>query len=349
MYYFNKVYREDLKTIIKDNNIIELKNSNILITGASGMIGSVIVDTLLLNNELFDSKITVFALGRNKQKLNERFISHLNNPYIKTIAHDINNPLSIETTFDYIIHAASNAYPKAFSSDPIGTMMTNINGVNNLLEYGEKNNLKRFLFVSSGEVYGQGDKNQLSFDEDYCGYIDSTNPRSCYPNGKRAAETLCASYLNKYGLETVIARPCHTYGATATSKDNRAASQFINNILQDKDIVMKSDGFQLRSYCYVSDCVSGLFTILLKGEVGNAYNIANKNSNVTIRKIAQTLASSNNKEIIFENPSDKEKSSYNPVSQSVLNANKLEQLNWNARYDINSGLERTISILKEKN
>jgi len=348
MYYYNKTYRKDLEVIIKDNDISELKNCNILITGASGMIGSVIVDTLLLGNELNNLNITVFALGRNKKTLINRFSSHLNNPNFKIISHDVNYPLPYVTTFDYIIHAASNSYPKAFSSDPVGTIMTNVNGVNNLLEYGLKNNLKKFLFISSGEVYGQGEAKHVSFDENYSGYIDSTNPRACYPNGKRAAETLCVAYLDTYGLNTVIARPCHTYGATATSKDNRAASQFINKIMQDQNIIMKSDGLQLRSYCYVSDCVSGLFTILLKGEVGEAYNIANKKSNVTIREIAQTLASTNNKEIIFENPCDKEKNSFNPVSQSVLNAKKLELLNWKARYDITSGLKRTILILKDK-
>ena len=311
------------------------------------MIGSVIVDALLFSNELLNLNIKVFALSRNKKTLLSRFKSNVNNPLFNIIVKDINKPLNIDNNFDFIIHAASNAYPKAFSTDPVGTIMTNLNGVNNLLEYGKNHNLNRFLFVSSGEVYGQPKENLKSFHEDYSGYVNPINPRSCYPNGKRAAETLCISYQSQYNLDTVIARPCHTFGSSATIHDNRAASQFINRIVDNKDIIMKSDGLQLRSYIYVSDCVSAIFTILLKGESGNAYNVANKNSNVTIREIAQTLASLYDKKIIFENPSDAEKDSFNPVSQSVLDATKLESLNWKARYDSVSALKRTVSILKQ--
>lgn len=347
MLFNNKLYKEDLLNIISDNDFNQLQDCNVLITGASGMIGSVIVDSLLLGNELFNLNIKVFALSRNKNSLLRRFKSNINNPLLKFVITDINIPLDFDYNFDFIIHAASNAYPKAFSDDPVGTLMTNLNGVNNLLDYGKNHNLKRFLFVSSGEVYGQGEKNLKSFIEDYSGYVNPINPRSCYPNGKRAAETLCVSYQNQFNLDTVIARPCHTFGPSATVKDNRAASQFINNIVNDQDILMKSDGLQLRSYIYVSDCVSGIFAVLLKGEKGNAYNIANKNSNVTIREIAQNLTSLYNKNIIFENPCDKEKNSFNPVSQSVLDATKLENLNWTAKYDIIAALKRTVLILKQ--
>jgi nucleoside-diphosphate-sugar epimerase len=346
MLYKNDLYREDLKKIIEDNDFDLLKNASILVTGASGMIGSVIIDALLLSNEILNLNIKIFALARDEKTLKHRFKSNKNNSSFNIIVNDINNPLNLNYNFDYIIHAASNAYPKAFSTDPIGTMMTNINGVNNLLNYGKEHNLKRFLFVSSGEVYGQAEENITAFKEDYSGYVNPLNPRSCYPNGKRAAETLCISYLSQYNLDTVIARPCHTFGPSATNKDNRAASQFINRIIEDKDIIMKSDGLQLRSYIYVSDCVSALFTILLKGESGNAYNVANKKSNVTIREIAQLLANSNNKNIIFENPSDREKNSFNPVSRSVLDSTKLEKLEWKARYDTASALNRTVLILK---
>lgn len=347
MLYNNKLYREDLNTIIEDNDFNLLMNSSILVTGASGMIGSVIIDTLLLSNELLNLNIKIFALSRDEKSLIKRFKSNVNNPLFNIILNDINKPLETNYNFDYVIHAASNAYPKAFSLDPVGTMMTNINGVNNLLNYGKNHNLKRFLFVSSGEVYGQAEENIESFKENYSGYVNPLNPRSCYPNGKRAAETLCISYCSQYDLDTVIARPCHTFGPSATAKDNRAASQFINRVSQDKNIIMKSDGLQLRSYIYVSDCVSALFSILLKGECGNAYNVANKNSNITIREIAQHLANLSNKKIIFENPSDKEKNSYNPVSKSVLDPSKLESLGWKARYNAADALKRTVSILKQ--
>ena len=348
LFYSNDIFREDLKFALKSSVQYEkLKACNILITGATGLIGSFLVDALMLCNELYGYGINVFAMGRNMKSLQKRFTSHCGNPYFHVLQHDVNMQLTVNYTFDYIIHAASNAFPQVFSTDPVGTIMTNILGCYNLLEFSRKTSVKKFLFISSGEVYGQGTDDIEEFDESYSGYVDNTNPRSCYPNAKRTAETLCVSYTKQYNIDTVIARPCHTYGPTATVKDNRVTAQFINNVIEGKDIVMKSQGLQLRSYCYVPDCVSGVLTILLNGKTGNAYNIANKNSNVTIREIAEIVSNITGKKIIFELPNDVEKSGYNLVTKSVLNAKKLEALGWNAKYDIKDGLMRTLKILSQ--
>ena len=346
MFYKNVIYRGDLQYVLDCIQLEQLRGCNILVAGATGLIGSFLVDVLMLSNELLHYNINVFAMSRKKESLEKRFKSHLKSPFFHPIQHDVKFPLTCHYRFDYIINAASNAYPLAFSTDPVGTIMGNILGVYNLLEYARQKGIKRFLFISSGEVYGQGNENVSAFDESYSGYVDNTNPRSCYPNAKRAAETLCVAYTKQYGIDTVIARPCHIYGPTATKNDNRASAQFINNVLSGNDIVMKSQGLQLRSYCYVADCVSGILTILLKGETGQAYNIANANSNVTIREMAEIIASISGKKVVFEIPSEIEKAGYNPVMQSVLNAGKLEKLGWKANYDIKTGLKRTIDILK---
>ena len=348
MFYNNRIYREDLKYIFRTvNSLDKLNNCNVLVTGASGLIGSLLVDELMFCNEIGKFGINVFALGRNKLTLEKRFKTHYNNKYFHIIQHDVSYPLDCSYKFDYIIHAASNAYPQAFITDPVGTVMGNVSGVYNLLEYSRKNGLKRFLFVSSGEVYGEGIEDNIEFDEKYSGYVDNTNIRACYPNAKRTAETLCVAYTHQYGIETVIARPCHVYGPTFTSKDNRASFQFIKNIINNEDIVMKSKGLQIRSYCYTSDCVSGILTILLHGETGNAYNIANKESIVSIREIAEIIAEIAGKKIITELPSEIEKMSYNHSTRSVLNANKLESLGWEPQFDMRTGLERTINIVKQ--
>lgn len=348
MFYTNAIYRKDLKFVLDNcKQLYRLKGCNILITGASGMIGSFLVDVLMLCNELLDYKINVFALGRNKASLEKRFKTHCSNPYFHILQHDIILPLNYNYRFDYIIHAASNAYPQAFLTDPVGTIMGNVLGVYNLLEYSRQKKITRFLYISSGEIYGQGSNDIDGFDETYSGYVNNTEVRSCYPNGKRAAETLCISYTKQYNIDTVIARLCHIYGPTATLKDNRASSQFINNVINGKDIIMKSDGSQLRSYCYISDCASGILTILLNGELGNAYNIANKNSNVTIRQMAEMIASIAGKKIVFELPGDSEKMAYNPVTKSILNSKKLEDLGWHAKIDMKNGLMRTIEILTQ--
>lgn len=348
MYYYNKLYREDLINSVSNiTHIEQLNGSNILITGASGMIGSFLVDALLYCNELLSCNINIYAMGRNKISLEKRFKSYSNNPFFHILEHDVTLPISYNVMFDYIIHAASNAYPQAFSTDPIGTIMANVWGVYNLLEYSKQKGIDRFLFISSGEVYGQGSNEIDGFDEVYSGYIDNLSVRSCYPNSKRTAETLCVSYMQQYNIDTIIARPCHTYGPTATLNDNRASSQFINDVINDNDIIMKTQGMQLRSYCYISDCVSGILTILINGKSGNAYNIANKESNITIRQLAETIASIAGKKVIYDLTNEADKLGYNPVTKSVLKADKLENLGWSAKYDIRRGINRTIEILKQ--
>jgi nucleoside-diphosphate-sugar epimerase len=226
-------------------------------------------------------------------------------------------------------------------------MKANILGLSNLLDFGTKKNIKRVLYVSSGEVYGEGDKND--FTESYSGYIDYLNSRSCYPASKRAAETLCISYSCQYNTDVVIARPCHIYGPTFTESDNRAFAQFIRNTLAKENVVLKSKGEQYRSYCYVADCVSALLVVLLYGETKNAYNIANKDSNITITELAHYIASVGNRKVVFDIPTNEEQRGYSVISRSVLNAEKLEGLGWQAKYSLSEGIKRTIRILSEEN
>jgi UDP-glucuronate decarboxylase len=348
MFYNNIFYQEDLKATINSLTSLEyLKGNKILITGASGLIGSFLVDTLMFYNEQTAGNIHIYAMGRDRTSLEKRFRTHCQKENFHFVQHDVNSILEGNLFFDYIIYAASNAYPRLFAADPVGTIMGNVLGVYNLFEYARKNGIKRFLYISSGEVYGQGTEGISEFSESFSGYIDNTDPRSCYPNAKRTAETLCVSYTKQFNVDAVIARPCHIYGPTATPNDNRATAQFINNALAGKDIVMKSLGTQLRSYCYVADCVSAILTILSHGQTGNAYNIANSHSNVTIREIAEIIAHISGKKVLFEIPNSAEQGSFNPVTQSVLNVEKLECLGWKSKYNIQNGLQRTFEILKE--
>ena len=222
-------------------------------------------------------------------------------------------------------------------------MKANIYGVSNLLDYGKAHGLKRFLYVSSGEVYGEGDGRE--FTEDYSGYVNITSPRSCYPSAKRAAETLCVSYAAEYGVDVVIARPCHVYGPYFTESDNRVYAQFIRNVLRGEDIVMKSTGEQYRSWCYVVDCVSGLLFILLNGEKGQAYNVADSSSNITIRELACLIAEIGGKKVLFSNPDERERKGYSGVSKTILNSNRLQNLGWRSHIAILEGIDHTISVL----
>lgn len=318
----------------------KLSNSNILITGATGLIGSCLVEVLMSRP---NKDYHVYASGRNEERAKARFAEFADDPAFHFFKYDVMKPLEGEIQFDYIIHAASNASPNFFATKPVEVIKSNIEGVSNLMDYGLSHGLKRLLFVSSGEVYGEGDGRV--FTEDYSGYVNPTSPRSCYPSSKRAAETLCVSYGVEYGVEAVIARPSHTYGPNFTESDNRVYAQFIRNVLKGEDIVMKSTGAQFRSWCYVVDCASALLYILLKGENGQAYNIADASSNISIKDLAEMIAGIGGKKVVIDLPSDVEKAGFNVVTKSVFSTKKLESLGWNVEGTMKDKMLNTINML----
>lgn len=346
--YENKVYLSDLSAAAEQTVDIEkLKNSSVLITGASGLIGSFVADTLLYYNKTQNANIKVYAAGRSKQRLEERFSSAMDKNIV-FVEYDVNKKPEFDFDVDFIIHAASNAYPKAFSQDPVGTILSNVVGTQHLLDYAKEHKTKRFMFVSSGEVYGQTDGSITAFEEAFSGYVDPTQPRSCYPASKRAAETLCVSYTAQYNLDTVIVRPCHTYGPNTTKSDNRASVQFVNSAINGEDIVMKSSGSQMRSYCYIADCASALLTVLTCGESANAYNIANPNARITISDFAKIVAKITGTKVVFSEPDDAQKAQQTPISYAVLDTKKLTSLGWKGRYSAEDGIRNTITILQGK-
>ena len=333
-------YKDDIQNVAKLSLPWErLSGCNILITGATGLIGSCLVEVLMSRPEM---DYHVYASGRNEERAKDRFKEFAHNPHFHFFRYDVMKPLEGDTNFQFIIHAASNASPNFFVSKPVEVIKSNIEGVANLMDYGLHHDLKRFLFVSSGEVYGEGDGRV--FTEDYSGYVNPTSPRSCYPSSKRAAETLCVSYGAEYGIDTVIARPCHTYGPHFTEADNRVYAQFIRNVLNGEDIVMKSTGAQFRSWCYVVDCVSALLHILLKGENGQAYNIADVSSNISIRELAEMIAEIGSKKVVIDLPSDAEKAGYNVVTKSVFDTVKLSSLGWSVSGTMKDKMIHTIQI-----
>jgi len=334
-------YGKDILQIFEQDLPWEkLSGANILVTGATGLIGGCLVETLMMNPK---RDYNVFASGRNEKRARKRFAEFSEDKAFHFTQYDVMQPLQSDVCFDYIIHAASNANPKFYATQPVEVMKANIDGVANLMEYGLKHVMKRFLYVSSGEVYGEGDGRV--FTEDYSGYVNCATPRACYPSSKRAAETLCVSYAAEYGADVVIARPCHTYGPHFTEQDNRVYAQFIRNVLRREDIVMKSTGEQFRSWCYVVDCASALLHILLKGENGQAYNIADANSNISIRELAETIAKIGGKKVVIDVPDADEQKGFNVVTKSVFSTGKLEDLGWKVQSSILDGLKHTINAL----
>ena len=334
--YDSKTYISDINNaLLMTLNKDKLFNKSIMISGATGLIGSFVVDMLLELNKNQSAGIEIYASGRNLSRLEKRFDA-VKTDNLHYIEHDICTVPQFDFDVDYIINAASNAYPAVFANDPVGTITGNIIGTDNLLNYALKHNAERFLFVSSGEVYGEGEGIEAYY-ESYSGYVDPVLPRSCYPVSKRAAETLCVSYTKQFNLDTVIVRPCHTYGPTVTGSDNRANAQFVNNALAGENIVMKSKGLQMRSYCYVADCASALLSVLTSGKTGEAYNIANENARVTIAGFAQTVAELTGKEVIFDVPRESDIAQRSNISYAVLDSKKIQQLGWKACYSVRDG------------
>ena len=338
------MYCRDLRESIDSAlNFESLYHKSFLITGASGLIASFLIDLLFYANETMDAGIKVYALVRNKACAEIRFQTLLENPDFHLVVQDVCNPVDLKERTDYIVHAAGDGYPGAFREHPVETMLPAVMGTFQLLEYMKKTNGTRFLYVSSGEVYGSGLRKELT--ETDSGYVDPMKSRSCYPSAKRAAETLCASYFAEYGLDTVAARPSHVYGPCSHAKDNRASVQFFRDIRNGCDVVLKSPGTQLRSYTYVADCVSALLTILTTGVPGEAYNIANPAATATIADFARTAARIGGKKCRFACDSEKGLLEKTPVSYAVLNSEKLQALGWRGRYSIERGIRHTLESL----
>lgn len=313
-----------------------LSSQKILVAGASGLIGSCLVK-VLLNHPQMDFQ--VYALGRSLARLKNVFAEYTYNKCLHLIAFDISTKLDLNIKFDYIIDCASNANPASFNQFPIETIMSNILGVDNLLSYGLAHSIKRFLYVSSGEVYGELKKN--AFEENDSGFIDCTNPRSCYPTSKRTAENLCIAYHKEHGADVVIARPCHIYGPFYSDSDDRAYAQFFRKACSNQDIILNSDGLLKRSWCYVVDCASAILYILLKGENGEAYNISD--TPMTIREFASCIAKIANVNVKFNVENNNSKPI---ISRGILSSDKLNKIGWLPRWNYELNIRASLNYLK---
>ncbi|MCI5903419.1 MAG: NAD-dependent epimerase/dehydratase family protein [Blautia sp.] len=341
----NRILEEDARNVVNQDIPWEkLKNKTVMVTGASGMIGSYLVRTLVMLNEMKHMNVHVIGVVRNAKKV-EKEIAEAS--CVEIICHDVTQPMKLEQDVHYIIHAASPASPVIMKDDPVGTVAANTLGAFYTLSLAREKNAEGYMFVSSREIYGQPGPDQEMFTEDTYGFVDPLDPRSCYPEGKKAAETMCASFRAQYGLRAMAARPAHTYGPGMSIYDGRVQADFLKNIIFNENIVMKSEGAAVRTYTYISDVVSGMFHALLKGNE-LAYNMADERAKVSIRELAELLiriTPERKLKLELQIPEGGTKGCA-PFTLGILDSSRLRGLGWAPQYTIEEGFRRMIDYLE---
>ena len=335
-------YAADLQFVYRLSDFSALHRKKILITGGLGLIGSAVVDLLHTGNAFSDARTEIYVACRDEGRFLERYGGY---PDIHFISYDAQKPISFAGQYDYLIHGAGPASPELYMERPVETMLANFCGVLDLLRFSKERAVRRLLYISSSEVYGEK-QTPDPFREEEFGSVNINKIRSSYSEGKRAAELLCRSYVSEYGADTVIVRPGHIFGPTASEKDRRVASEFAYLAAKGQPLTLKSSGASRRSLCYCVDCAAAILTVLLKGETGEAYNVGHEES-ATIREMAEIYAEAGNVPLTAAEPADGEAEKFNPMNNATLNVEKINRLGFHNAFSIPEGLCHTVGILKD--
>ena len=339
----NKIIREDLEELYaREIPWEKLKGKSILITGAYGMIASYLVFMCIYLNEVHDYGIRIIAAVRSQEKLRERFGDFVNRDYFSVYLTSIETDIRIASNVDFIVHAAGLASSQYHCSIPIEVMMPNVLGTIQLLKLAEEKKSESFLLFSTGEVYGKVTGRE-EIDETVYGAVDTLDLRNCYCESKRLAEAFCGAWWAEKKVPARIARIAHTYGPTMDiENDTRVFAAFVSDVIHGRNIAMDSDGSSKRPFTYIADAVAGYFTILLKGENGEAYNVCNEEEFLSIKTLAEILAGlfpDKNISIVRKTARNEKNATVNNIA---IRSRKLQMLGWNCKYDTEEGLRRTI-------
>lgn len=344
----DEVVQQDLDFVLNSNvDFTKMQNSTILITGATGLIGVSLVRSLIWANWKKNYNIRVLVLVRNTEKAKKIYGSMLERTDLHLIKGDILDKINVDEKIDYIIHCASITSSKTMIEKPVDTIMTSVEGTENILELAKDKKCKSVVYVSSMEMYGTiKDKNEVT--EDDLGYINPLKLRSNYPESKRLCENLCIAYLSQYSIPVKIARLSQTFGAGILEGENRVFAQFARCAINNKNIVLHTKGNSEGNYCYTSDTVAGLLTILLDGENGEAYNVVNPESHTSIIDMAHLVCNkiANNKiSVEFEIP-ENNKYGYAEDTKLKLNSDKLSGLGWKPKIGLEESYKRLIKSMQ---
>ena len=330
--------QQDLEEIASSELIDweKLRGKTVLITGATGLIGGLLAQTLICASIKRNLHIRVLAVVRSRAKAEEKFRNYRNDG-LEILVCDILSPMQVEGQVDYVIHGAGVTTSKDFVDHPVETILTTLKGTEHLLELAREKQVKSMVYLSSMEAYGVVDPEHYVVRETDYGYIDPLQVRSSYSEGKRMAEGLCGAYAHEYHVPVKTARLAQTFGAGIAKSENRVFAQFARSIMSGQDIVLHTDGSKAHCYCYTGDAVLGLLTVLLEGKAGEAYNISNEETFCTIREMAEMLVKrypKSGSHLVFDIPEDANKFGYAPSSRMMVNSEKLRKLGWKANVDL---------------
>lgn len=320
----------------------EMRGRTVFVTGATGLVGSMIVKALLKIGG-----IRVIALVRNKSKAIDLYGTLLNDQNLQLHIGDILETINLADSVDYLIHCASVTASRMMIEKPVDTLLTSVYGTKNVLEFAVSKGCKSVVYVSSMEMYGNCTSIEHIIHEDDIGYINPLRIRSNYPESKRVCENMCIAYASQYGVPVKIARLAQTFGAGILSTENRVFAQFARSAMNGEDIVLHTEGKSEGNYCYLSETVTGLLTILLLGENSEAYNIVNPEMHTTIRDMARMVCEKFGRgatKVIFDIPPENVYG-YAPDTKMKLSADKLISLGWKPQIGLEEAYRRMIAAM----
>lgn len=343
----NPIIRADLERITSSSlPWSNLRGKTILVTGGAGFLAAYIIKSLLTIGRVNELSIHVICVVRNFKSIEARLSMWRGTPDFSIYQQDVTEPFPSDIPrADFVIHAASQASPKYYAVDPIGTLRANSVGTMNLLDYAVKNQVEKFIFFSSGEVYGiPTHTGKLVSELDY-GYLDPLQTRSCYAESKRFGETMCAAWAQQHGLHTNVIRPFHTYGPGMALDDGRVFADFVADVVARRNIVIKSDGMAKRPFCYIADATIGFLTVLMTGAKTEAYNVGNPDAESSIKDLAIMIAALFPERGIgtrFDFPASSSAYLKSPISRSCPDIDKIRGLGWCPIIGLEDGFRRTI-------
>ncbi|SHI63048.1 NAD-dependent epimerase/dehydratase family protein [Lutispora thermophila] len=340
------IYKDIEKIYINTKNCIGDKGGRTwIITGSGGFIGSYFLDFIdYCNKYVFSTPDKVICIDNYRTSSINRIMHLTDNDNFLFLDKDISKPIEITHDVDYIVHAASIASPSFYRKYPIETIEANVWGLKNLLDIAKSKSIKSMLYLSSSEIYGDPDSANIPTDEAYNGNVSCVGPRACYDESKRLGETLCINYWKQYDVPIKIVRPFNVYGPGLRIDDKRVISDFFKGALYDKKIEILSDGRPTRSFCYISDAVTGFIKVLMSEYNGEAFNIGNDEQEISMKQLAEKVAEVvGNTTIIYDKSNDKDYLIDNPRRRCPDLRKARNLLNYNPSVNLETGLKRLLA------